>query len=69
MAKVRVNITIDREVIEWLRSHGINNRSEFIESAAREKIRSMESEKTGIVPVSKDFLDWLSTADLYGGAY
>lgn len=52
MVKDRVNMTIDHEIMDWLRSRKIN-RSEFFESAAREKIeRSGDTVKT--VPVATE---------------
>lgn len=68
MFKKKLSIYVDTEMAEKLK-RTVPSVSQYIEYLVRadwDKIEgSMESEKTGLVPVSKDFMDWVQSTDLY----
>lgn len=68
MFKKKLSIFVDTEMAEKLK-RTVPSVSQYIEYLVRadwDKIEgSIESEKTGLVPVSKDFMDWVQSTDLY----
>lgn len=68
MFKKKLSIYVDTEMAEKLKRTvpSVSQYIEYLVKADWDKIEgSIESEKTGLVPVSKDFMDWVQSTDLY----